>query len=244
MPIRDRASKRAPFTQPLHEVPPQSGKRRGICGARKGDGTLCRSLAGAGTVHIGIGRCRTHGGNTQAGIRAAAVVIGEGSLIPDRPVMGQPLVMEPVAALTWCVQIAAGELAYCNWRVAQLTEEDAVARPDTITEESWGDGSRTKIEYGNPTLHLWIRERQKCVDRLARLSKMALDAGVAEREIAMAEQMAEVLARFGQGLLDDLGISRGSERLQSRAKAAVERQLLALTANTIDADIVGEAFRR
>lgn len=150
-------------------------------------------------------------------------------MIPDRLVMGRPMEMEPVAALTWCVHIAAGELAYCNWRVAQLNEDEAVASPTKITEEDEGRGrGKRTVEYGNPTLHLWIRERQRCVDRLAKLSKMALDAGVAEREIALAEQMADVLVRFSTGLLEDLGIPRGSERLQARAQAAVERQLLQL----------------
>ena len=164
------------------------------------------------------------------GTRAAGVVIGAGMILDGKPIMGSPIEVTPAEALQHCVRIAAGEVAYCTLKVNQLTEKQVLSRPTKITEENYGNGRGSrKVEHGHLTVHVWVRERQRCVDRLARLAKMSLDAGVAEREVALQERMADVLVRFATGLFEDLGIDRASDKLQARARAAVERQLLALT---------------
>lgn len=37
---------------------------RGICGARTRSGDPCKNVAGKGTDHLGVGRCKFHGGAT------------------------------------------------------------------------------------------------------------------------------------------------------------------------------------
>lgn len=46
--------------------PPTAGKPHGSprCGARTRSGSPCRNVAGKGTNHLGIGRCKFHGGAT------------------------------------------------------------------------------------------------------------------------------------------------------------------------------------
>ena len=55
------------------------------CGARKNTttGEPCRDNAGARTSHVGFGYCATHGGNTPAGVRHAARIMGK-NLIEER----------------------------------------------------------------------------------------------------------------------------------------------------------------
>ncbi len=55
--------------------------------------------------------------------------------------------------------------------------------------------------HGRLVAHTWIRMEQEALDRLARVSKMALDGGVAERAIQFAERTGELLAAaFGDAL--------------------------------------------
>ncbi len=55
--------------------------------------------------------------------------------------------------------------------------------------------------HGTRVPHTWIRMEQEALDRLARVSKMALDGGVAERAVQFAERTGELLAAaFGDAL--------------------------------------------
>jgi hypothetical protein len=182
---------------------------RAICGAvRKGKG-LCRRRAGEGTDHPGVGRCATHGGNSPAGIKAAAVIVGEGSILSGKTVMGVPVEMDPADALCKCVALAAGEVAYCTAKVQALDHADMIETD----------------HRGRRQMHLWIRERRKCMDRLARFAKMALDAGVAEREIALAEAQAEMVASVLTAVMDEVGLT---EKQRERLQEVLPRHLYAL----------------
>jgi hypothetical protein len=181
-----RAARKAGIDSPQRERP-----ARGVCGAvRKGKG-LCRRPAGYGTDHPGVGRCKQHGGNSPAGIKAAAVIIGEGSILTGKTAVGIPIEMEPADALTRTIAITAGELAYCSAQIHQLGHAD-------VFEQDY---------LGRRQLNLWIRERHKCIDRLARLAKMALDAGIAERQVALAEAEADRIVLVVSRLMDGLDLT-------------------------------------
>jgi hypothetical protein len=153
---------------------------------------MCKRPAGYGTDHPGVGRCKQHGGNSPSGIKSAAVIIGEGSILTGKTVMGIPVEMDPADALTKCIAIAAGEVAYCTAQIMQLNElKDEMYEQDHL---------------GRRQLHLWIRERRGCIDRLAKLSKMALDAGVAERQVQLAEQQADLIIAVIDAMVEELGL--------------------------------------
>ncbi len=54
-------------------------------------------------------------------------------------------------------------------------------------------------------LHIWITTRQGAVDRLARFSKMALDAGVAARAVQLSEREADAFAGVIFAVVGQLG---------------------------------------
>ena len=190
--------------------PPLKGIRA-TCGVTTKFGKPCGAHAGAGTDHKGVGPCFRHGGRT--GSKYGGMLVGKTQLVSGRDVMGIPVEIDPAVALLRCVEIAAGEVEYCSARVREL-EDPFIVRRDSTT------GEETARRF-----HPWIRERQDCVDRLARLSKMAMDAGVAEREVRAREAATAILGTFARGLLDNLGLSKDQ---LARAPKIVEEQLLLL----------------
>lgn len=185
------------------------------CGAQKRQGPgQCTRPAGEGTSHLGYGRCKLHGGSTRNHRMSTAM---QEALDQATRVMGAPLDIDPMDALLWCVRITAGEVAYSTWRIETgVDEEDAVGNPVTHSETS-RSGSEESYEetadtFSPPELHIWIRVRQDAVARLAKYSKMALDAGIAERAVQIAEEAGERLAVAIRSILESLDLSVEQER--------------------------------
>ncbi len=213
---------------------------RAICGAESTDGGLCYRGAGKSTDHEGVGRCSAHGGNSPNGIKAAGVTIaralGSRVILTDQPVYGMPERMAPPDALLWCVAIAAGEVRYLSKKVAELTEDEVLGRPATITHVS-GEGKKMRtVQRGPVEPHIWVRERHRAVDRLARVAKMAMDAGVAERLVALAEFQATALAELFGAVFKDIGLTAAQMK---RAEPVLERRLLAMESGKLGAGGAG-----
>lgn len=139
--------------------------------------------------------------------------------------MGVPIQMEPTDALLWCVSITAGEVAWLTDRMQTLTEETWTERPVSTSREV-GEGEKgykdmRTTAYGPKDLALVIRERQRAVDRLARFAKMAIDAGVAERTVALAERQGDIIAHVLGQFMERIGLT-------SKQLATAERVLPAL----------------
>lgn|GEM_PF-1170270 len=165
------------------------------CGAKTRDGGKCQKQKGWGTDHKGTGRCKLHGGSTQSGKRAAAKEAAT--------IMGEAMDIEPHEALLSCVRIAAGEVAYCTTEIAALKK----ATESTMFGEK---------------LNVWIEVRQGAVAQLARYSKMALDAGVAERQVQIAERYGQMLAELIGGILEELKLTAAQK---DKAPEIVRRRM-------------------
>lgn len=213
---------------------------RGICGASKAGGGLCQMDPGQGTDHPGAGRCLHHGGLLPGGKMAAGVTIhdhlarGDVGVLTTAPVYGTPEKIAPADALLWCVAITAGEVRYLSQKVAELTEDEVLGRPVTMVHES-GEGEkgyknmRTKTQ-GPVEPHLWVRERQRAVDRLAKFSKMAIEAGVAERLVALAEFQATALADLFGRVFEQLSLTKAQK---ARAEPVLRAELLMLESGSV-----------
>ena len=157
-------------------------KANGKCGALKRDGKHCTMHAGWGTNHTGIGPCRFHGG--MAPNVNKSIIKGQAIL------MGAPKEINPLDALIWCIKITAGEVEFCTHQMEML-EKDEWMESTIIGKQ----------------LHIWAKERQRAVDRLAKFSKDALALGIADRAVRLAEQYGASIARYTKGLLDDLELT-------------------------------------
>lgn len=172
----------------------------------------CDRPAGFGTDHEGLGPCRLHGGNLAPHIRSGVVANAELSLLVDEPVS-----IDPAQALLWCVTLAAQDIRWLNSRIAEL--ETYRVRPKTTEQGIGMQGPIDKTTKGPVELNGLIQQRFQAEERLARFSKMALDAGVADRLVRLAERMGELIAPMLSGILDDLGIDK------AKARPVVERHM-------------------
>lgn len=140
-----------------------------------------------------------------------------------RAVMGTAIDVDPMEALLWCVRITAGEVAYSTSKVHSLEEGDALVAPVQTLDREGGRVTQEVTTF-QQELNLWVQIRQQAVDRLAKFSKMALDAGIAERQVNMAEMAGGQLAPALQEIFTGLELSLEQEqRLPELVRAALER---------------------
>lgn len=146
-----------------------------LCGVKKKNGELCRAFAGQGTDHPGVGRCKFHLGNSRTHNANAVVQEAQRRMIK----LGIPIEVHPHEALLSMLYLASGHVAWLR--------EEIGATDDLGTFEA-----RVLVQ-------LYGEER----DRVAKVAKAALDAGVAERQVRMAEQYGDALYHLLRGIFDD-----------------------------------------
>lgn len=154
----------------------------------------CTLPKGWGTDHPGSGTCRHHFGTTPTHEAAAAQEAAAKALEK----MGVPIPADPAQALLEQVWEAFGNVAFLRAQVQSL-------------------GSDVFTAAGRAIVRTYDQER----DRLTRICKLALDAGVAERDIALREHQAEGIVLVVTRVLDSLELPR-----ERRAEA----QLVAVSA--------------
>jgi len=169
-----------------------------LCGAKtRGSGKPCRLFAGARTDHPGIGKCYLHGGATRTHKRHAVKVAAE----RRAPKFGEPKKVMPGDALMEMLWTAYGQVHFLAGEIskhADLTSFEA----------------RTLLQA-----------HQNERDRVAHVAKTALDAGVQQRQIQLAELYGEMIARLIHGTLNDLKLTPAQRR---NVPSVVRRHLLTL----------------
>lgn len=133
----------------------------------------------------------------------------------DDRFMGTPLDVDPHDALLHAIRIAAGEVAYCDAQIRRLEEDELFERPRKKTYQRLPSGSLELIEERRDAevISRWVSLRRDAADRMARYSKMAIDAGIDERRVAVAERVADVIAPLLQNLADDLNLTSKQREL-------------------------------
>lgn len=177
----------------------------GKCGSLTKQGGTCKRKLGAGTDHPGIGRCHIHGGAAPHVERKHGIARAQQEL----QVMGEPIPIHPIDAILRCVEIANGEVTYCNLQIAKLKHEEAAGPVISTRPLKWEKGAESPdertYEEGPPALHIWITARYEAMNRLAYYSKLALAANIAERQQQLSEGQSRQLVGVIQGILKDSG---------------------------------------
>lgn len=202
-------------------APPKTEKTKpemGLCGAERRSGGTCRNRAGFKTDHVGTGRCHLHSGSTRNGRKHAAAELAIR--------LGAEIQIEPHDALLLTVRLAAGWERFCRDEVTRLQAAQIVLTPrsekteytpvltrvgDDLEDTGAVVAERTTNESNAAELNIWVREHQKALDQLARLAKAAIDAGVAERQVRLAEQLVGDIAAVLDRVLAGHGIT-GAQR--------------------------------
>lgn len=200
-----------------------------LCGAMTRAGTPCKRKAGAGTSHPGDGHCANHGGSTPSGEvhgarEAGRRIAGELALLA-----GGGVSIDPGVALLTCVHMAWAEVQFFSDQVAKLELDAAVVRPKRETTASLGENMGYEVEdlQQQEQLNLWIRERQAAMERLAKYSKLALDAGVAQQQVDLARMQGRAIAPTLRAMFEDLDLSAKQMKL---VPGVLRKHLTALVA--------------
>ena len=168
----------------------------GLCNALSttGSGRRCRKRAGQGTDHVGYGACDTHGGNSPSLKRHAAKV--------EVRELAAEMEMDPFEALTTCVRLAAGAVAFYRTKISELESG--------IESDEWtsNDKAVAAIE-----LSVWIEAYNEERDRLAKHAKLAIDAGIDARRIQIEEEKATLFAEALRAILGDLKLNPEQRQL-------------------------------
>jgi hypothetical protein len=185
------------------KLPPRDPAK--VCGA----GTPpCQQWKGFRTSHPGIGSCWVHGGAT-----ANHQVAADRAMVEQRMrTFGNPIEKDPLNALLEEVHRSAGHVAWLQDLVGELEHGGAGYKKTTNDE---GEMVFTplsgltqldrsgKFEKASVWVELYQNERQ----HLARVCKMALDAGVDERRINLIERQATAVVELVKGVLDDFNLT-------------------------------------
>lgn len=192
-----------------------SGQRDTCCGGsychgkkRGEDGGWCHRPKGWGTSHPGSGSCKLHGGSTQNHHIAAQTEMARKAVAT----YGLPREVDPAVALLEEVHRTAGHVAWLHEKVQEIAEDDLVW--GVVEEVDKGAGEftgtdTTSAAKPNVWLELYHRERKHLTD----VCKAALAAGIAERQVRLAEQQGALLVGVIQRILDDLALTAEQREL-------------------------------
>lgn len=162
----------------------------------------CRRGAGQNTDHEGVGLCSEHGGH-----RGKGRIVGTWLMANA---YAQELNVTPWEALLQQVRMLAGQVAFLQEKVNRCEREFGV------------DALKPGGEAGE-----WVDMLEKRGDRLARVAKMAIDAGVAERLVRQVELEAELMLKSTLFALDALGMNEDDKE---RALELMSAKMLELEA--------------
>jgi hypothetical protein len=211
-----------------------------ICTARTSAGKPCKGQAVSGATV-----CRVHGGKAPQVQRAAVrnLTIARA----QRMVELSGVDMDPIAHLldslhraatlvnVWGVMIAALDAAGQEW--ADQTGE--LRGSLNYGEPSYQDAERGAVlrvtsnepllgfsQSGEARMHPFVAEYNNALERRAKFAKMCLDAGVSERQIALAERMGEQLSMLWERTMNAIDGLTEAQRLQAAKAYAREIALL------------------
>lgn len=192
---------------------PTPGDDSRYCGGKKrqGEGT-CTRPAGWGTDHVGVGRCKLHGGSTATHGKRAQRVIAERAVVT----YGLPVDVGPHEALLEELHRTAGHVAWLGALIAELEHEESVqasvmgpareSDPDERHTPRSGlkQYSRDKqVTWEKPSV--WVEMYQQERRHLESVAKSCIAAGIAERQVRMAESQGQMIAELVRTIVTGLG---------------------------------------
>lgn len=184
------------------------------CSRNRADGHPCKANAVRGTDPFA---CRRHAGKSLASVRAEVAV--------RREVLAWGLgdtKTDPGELLLRLVTQAALRADAYSRELSRVVDE----RDGDLKKALTGD-SYTASETGAVKTGEYIRAITKLEaderDRAANFATKAIAAGLAERQVRMAERQAEMAARFVHAVLDELGVGGTPQ-----AQQAIQRHLTLL----------------
>lgn len=188
----------------------------------KRTGNPCRNAAVTGATV-----CRLHGGAAPQVRRAGAVRAArlEAHAEAERMVARAGVDADPIEHLLESLHRAAALCEVWGQMVAALDAkaEREARQAETLRGELGYDVDRDPaspndlvvrpgdlllaLNYrGEAHVHPFVTEYQTALDRRARFAKLCIDAGIAERQVRLAEQQAQVMVQILRAFAEDQGV--------------------------------------
>lgn len=186
-------------------VPPDT-----TCNAHKKTGGLCSKQAGWGTDHLGYGRCKLHGGSLPNHRENAKKLIAKEGV----RAFALPLNIDPKDALLEELHRTAGIIAFYEYQITELTGT-TVTNALTGPVGTEGPTESGAEQYPKSEAHIWIRLHQEEREHYVKIAKVCIDAGIAEREVKIAEAQAAMIAQGIRALLNALNIPLDDPKVRS-----------------------------
>ena len=169
------------------------------CAAHRRDGQPCTQWPVRGAD-----KCKMHAG------RKASDLIGQHEATRAAATYGLPVDIDPHDALLAEVHRTAGHVQWLGQVVEQL-EQKALTHGITRTVQK-ADGNRDVT--AEAAVNVWVKLYQDERDRLTRVARAAIECGVAERTVRVAEDQARQLANVVSAVLTDLGHNLEDEQVR------------------------------
>lgn len=164
----------------------RSGKR---CKKAKAHGTDVCATHGAGAPQVKAAGQRRR---EEAAARAAVETYG------------LPVEIDPHDALLQEVHRTAGHVAWLGNIVRDLERDDLVWGTTELAERSGSEWGTAHIEKSGPNVWLDLYQRERA--HLVKVAKTAIDAGIDERRVQLAEQQGQLIVQVIRATLADLGV--------------------------------------
>lgn len=175
-------------------------------GKSRRSGNPCKQKAGYGTDHPGVGYCKYHLGNSASHRRGAQTILAAKQIVA----WGGRLDVRPTEALLDLVQAKAAEVAYWEFKVGSLSEEDRAgmlladqAEADTsgTTKGEWTE-TNTKSSHYKSDAHVFLQLLHKAQDQLAQYCAAAVRVGVDEAMVRIAATQATAVLEFARRAIE------------------------------------------
>jgi len=139
-----------------------------------------------------MGACKLHGGSVPSHLKKSWSTELQRTL-------GREFEIDPINALMWLIRLAAGDVLFWSQEIQDM---QAKAR------EQGKNAAEALIDKSNELLGRQLdvagKEYNAAQERLAKFSKMALDVGIADRAVRVAEMYGEMLYTLIMGIMNDL----------------------------------------
>jgi hypothetical protein len=152
----------------------------------------------------------------------------------DDRFMGSPVDVEPHEAILHAIRVTAGEVMYCDEQIRRLSEDELFERPLETSVQQLPNGKWVQIEEKRnaQVISRWVVLRDEAIANMVRYSKWAIEVGIDERRVRVAERVADVIAPLLSDLAIDLNLTDEQQRM---LPAVISKRLRVLEATTEEA---------
>lgn len=181
-------------------------------------GKQCRHKAGQGTTHTGYGQCVAHGGAKKYGRALGAWLMAHA--------FAEEYDLSPWESLLYVIRITAGRVRYCE-RVLGTAVDDRELEGRVSSEEPMGVSESGDLTTGRD-LSWWVETSERERITLAKVSKAAIDAGVAQLLVTREIEQGDLIADSYIRVYDQLEASGLDEEALRVIREAMKQELMAL----------------